>query len=164
MMGIYWHLKRQWQGISLIASLHWSALPATNFMQFEPIFPIALESYSYAWLWRKRLHPGIDFICCRIICINNQICNINWLAPALLGGRRAAITPLILHPQSHCDTRNGVMGLGEWQWVKVIKLRIQQHVKLCNPMWRLKNTYAPFCRNCDLSLDSVVRIRVLWAP
>lgn len=30
MMGIYWHLKRQWQNISLIASLHWSALCATK--------------------------------------------------------------------------------------------------------------------------------------
>lgn len=99
MMGIYWHLKRQWQGISLIASLHWSALPATNFMQFESIFQIAEKSYSYAWLWWKRFLPGIDFICCSIICINNQICNINWLALPLLGWRQASF--LIIHSENH---------------------------------------------------------------
>lgn len=39
MMGIYWHLKRQWRGISLIASLGWSTPCAINFDSVQPYFP-----------------------------------------------------------------------------------------------------------------------------
>lgn len=39
MMGIYWHLKRQWRSISLIASLGLSAPCAVNCDSVQPYFP-----------------------------------------------------------------------------------------------------------------------------
>lgn len=38
MMGIYWHLKRQWRGISLIASLGCSAPCTINCDSVQPYF------------------------------------------------------------------------------------------------------------------------------
>lgn len=84
-------------------SLPWLEHSVHHKLRFSLIFLIAGESRSYAWLWWKRLFPGIDFICCRIICINNQICNINWLARVQLGDREnSPSTPQLfnLHPHT----------------------------------------------------------------